>query len=57
MKVFLTGGSGHVGRATVRALVRHGHEVSVLARSDAAAPVLTDLGARPVPGGLTELRG
>ncbi|MFJ1759418.1 NAD-dependent epimerase/dehydratase family protein [Amycolatopsis sp. NPDC088138] len=54
MKVFLTGGSGYVGRPTVRALVRHGHEVSALARSDAAASVLTGLGARPVPGGLTD---
>jgi nucleoside-diphosphate-sugar epimerase len=54
MKVFLTGGSGYVGRPTVRALVRRGHEVSALARSDAAASVLTDLGARPVPGGLTD---
>jgi nucleoside-diphosphate-sugar epimerase len=54
MKVFLTGGSGYVGRATVRALERHGHEVSALARSDAAASVLTELGARPVAGDLTD---
>ncbi|MBE1494748.1 nucleoside-diphosphate-sugar epimerase [Amycolatopsis lexingtonensis] len=54
MKVFLTGGSGYVGRATVRALVRDGHEVSALARSDAAARTLTELGARPVPGELTD---
>jgi nucleoside-diphosphate-sugar epimerase len=54
MKVFLTGGSGYVGRPTVRALVRRGHEVSALARSDAAASILTELGARPVPGGLTD---
>ncbi len=54
MKVFLTGGSGYVGRATVRALVRDGHEVSALARSEAAARTLTGLGARPVTGGLTD---
>jgi nucleoside-diphosphate-sugar epimerase len=54
MKVFLTGGSGYVGRPTVRALVRQGHEVSALARSDASARTLTELGARPVPGGLTD---
>ncbi|WP_410670255.1 NAD-dependent epimerase/dehydratase family protein [Amycolatopsis sp. cmx-4-68] len=54
MKVFLTGGSGYVGRPTVRALVRHGHEVSALARSDASAQALADLGARPVPGDLTD---
>jgi nucleoside-diphosphate-sugar epimerase len=54
MKVFLTGGSGYVGRPTVRALVRQGHDVSALARSDASARTLTELGARPVPGGLTD---
>jgi nucleoside-diphosphate-sugar epimerase len=54
MKVFLTGGSGYVGRPTVRALVRHGHEVSALARSDASAEALAGLGARPVPGDLTD---
>ncbi|WP_284749908.1 NAD-dependent epimerase/dehydratase family protein [Amycolatopsis sp. RTGN1] len=53
MKVFLTGGSGYVGRPTVRALRRHGHEVSALARSDASARVLTELGATPVAGDLT----
>jgi nucleoside-diphosphate-sugar epimerase len=53
MKVFLTGGSGYVGRPTVRALRRHGHEVGALARSDASARVLTSLGASPVRGDLT----
>jgi nucleoside-diphosphate-sugar epimerase len=55
MKVFLTGGSGYVGRPTVRALIRHGHEVSALARSDASARVLTELGATPVHGDLTDV--
>ncbi|MEU8638892.1 NAD-dependent epimerase/dehydratase family protein [Amycolatopsis sp. NPDC048633] len=55
MKVFLTGGSGYVGRPTVRALTRHGHEVSALARSDASARVLTELGAHPVHGDLTDV--
>jgi nucleoside-diphosphate-sugar epimerase len=54
MKVFLTGGSGYVGRPTVQALRRHGHEVSALARSDASARVLTGLGATPVSGDLTD---
>ncbi|WP_328455655.1 NAD-dependent epimerase/dehydratase family protein [Amycolatopsis sp. NBC_00438] len=54
MKVFLTGGSGYVGRPAIRALIRHGHEVSALARSDAAARTVADLGARPVPGALTD---
>ncbi|WP_326953374.1 NAD-dependent epimerase/dehydratase family protein [Amycolatopsis sp. NBC_01286] len=54
MKVFLTGGSGYVGRPTIRALIRHGHEVSALARSETAARTVTDLGAHPVPGTLTD---
>lgn len=54
MKVFLTGGSGYVGRPTVRALVSHGHDVTALARSAASADVVTQLGAQPVHGALTD---
>jgi len=54
MKVFLTGGSGYVGRPTIRALVRHGHDVTALARSAAAADVVARLGAEPVHGALTD---
>lgn len=54
MKVFLTGGSGYVGRPTLRALVRHGHDVTALARSAASADVVAGLGARPVRGALTD---
>jgi len=55
MKVFLTGGSGYLGRATITALVRHGHTVEALARSERAAGVVSGLGARPVSGGLGDL--
>jgi nucleoside-diphosphate-sugar epimerase len=54
VKVFLTGGSGYVGRNTITALVRSGHEVSALARSDIGALVVSELGGRPVPGRLTD---
>lgn len=55
MGVFVTGGSGYLGRSVVGALVRHGYEVAALARTGAAAEVVASLGAKPVAGGLTDL--
>ncbi|MGW4167521.1 NAD-dependent epimerase/dehydratase family protein [Streptomyces chartreusis] len=55
MRVFLTGGSGYIGRATIGALLRHGHTVEALARNDRAAETVRALGAAPVPGGLKDL--
>jgi nucleoside-diphosphate-sugar epimerase len=55
MKVLITGGSGYLGQATIRALQRHGHEAVALARSDDAYRVARDLGATVVRGGLTDL--
>ncbi|GFM17286.1 dihydroflavonol 4-reductase, partial [Mycobacterium sp. PO1] len=37
MQIFVTGGSGFVGQHLVRRLVRAGHEVRALARTDSAA--------------------
>ncbi|MFD8075927.1 NAD-dependent epimerase/dehydratase family protein [Streptomyces sp. NPDC059718] len=54
MKVFLTGGSGYIGRATIEALVRRGIQVAALARSEESVRVVRGLGAVPVPGALTE---
>lgn len=53
MRVFVTGGSGLVGRQVVAALVRRGDTVQALARSDGAAAELRALGAEPVRGDLT----
>lgn len=48
MQVFVTGASGVVGRAAVRALVDDGHDVRGLVRSREAARVVSGLGADPV---------
>jgi nucleoside-diphosphate-sugar epimerase len=54
MRVFLTGGSGYIGTATVKALVRHGHDVTALARSERSAAVVAALGAAPLSGDLAD---
>ncbi len=55
MRIFLTGGSGYIGRATIAELVRQGHSVEALARSEQSAQVVTGAGATEVRGGLTDL--
>lgn len=57
MRVFVTGASGHVGRAVTARLIGDGHEVVGLARSDASARTLASLGAAVHPGSLTDLDG
>lgn len=48
MKVFLTGGTGAIGPATVKGLREKGHEVRGVARTDEKAAHLRALGADPV---------
>jgi nucleoside-diphosphate-sugar epimerase len=55
MKVFLTGGSGYIGRATITELVRQGHTVEALARSDSSSQAVESVGATAVRGSLTDL--
>ncbi len=55
MRVFVTGGSGYIGQATIAALRRGGHEVTALARGERAARAVSGLGAAPVAGGLGDL--
>jgi nucleoside-diphosphate-sugar epimerase len=50
MNVFITGGTGYIGTATIEALTRAGHEVEALVRSDREVE-----GATAVRGSLTDL--
>lgn len=48
MKVFVTGGTGAIGRPAVSALIAAGHSVTALARSEPKAAELAAKGATPV---------
>ncbi|MFF3256098.1 NAD-dependent epimerase/dehydratase family protein [Actinacidiphila glaucinigra] len=54
MKVFVIGGAGYLGRATIQALTRRNLEVSALVRSEKSAATVAELGAEPVRGTLTD---
>jgi nucleoside-diphosphate-sugar epimerase len=53
MRVFVTGGSGFVGRRLVKRLVDDGHEAVCLSRSGASSAMLDELGAEVLSGDLT----
>jgi nucleoside-diphosphate-sugar epimerase len=55
MRVFLTGGSGYIGRATIAELVNRGHTVQALARNERADEAVVAAGATTVRGGLSDL--
>ncbi|RIJ70509.1 SDR family oxidoreductase [Nakamurella silvestris] len=55
MRVFVTGSTGWIGTAAVDDLLRAGHEVLGLARSDAAARTLEQKGAIALRGDLDDL--
>jgi nucleoside-diphosphate-sugar epimerase len=54
VRVFVTGGTGLVGRHTIQQLVARGDAVTALARSPAAAAELAALGAAPLHGDVTD---
>lgn len=56
MQIFVTGGSGFIGGHLIEALVRAGHEVRALARSERAARQVQAHGAEAVRGELGAVR-
>jgi nucleoside-diphosphate-sugar epimerase len=48
MKIFVAGGTGVLGRATLKALAEAGHQVRATARTAAKAEIVRSLGAEPV---------
>jgi nucleoside-diphosphate-sugar epimerase len=54
MRIFVTGASGWIGSAIVPELIGAGHQVLGLARSDASATAVADMGAEVMRGDLND---
>ncbi len=54
MRIFVTGASGWIGSALGSELIGAGHQVVALARSDASAEAVADLGAEVLRGDIND---
>ena len=54
MKVFVTGGTGFIGKHLVRRLAADGHEIRCLVRKTSKYQPLVDIGAQPVFGSVND---
>lgn len=57
MRIFVTGASGYIGSVIVEELVKAGHEVTGLVRTNRAARMIEALGATARPGSIADLDG
>jgi nucleoside-diphosphate-sugar epimerase len=55
MRIFVTGGSGYIGRSVIGELKRRGHHVHALVRSNEASATVRALGAEAVHGSMSSL--
>lgn len=55
MKIMVTGASGFVGSAVLQTLLKSGHDVVGLVRSEGAAQAVTDLGATAHMGDVNDI--
>ncbi len=55
MRVFITGGTGLIGAAVVKELIKNGHSVVGLARSESAAKAIQEAGGEALQGSLRSL--
>ncbi|MEM7429001.1 MAG: NAD-dependent epimerase/dehydratase family protein [Pseudomonadota bacterium] len=54
MHIFMTGATGYIGGSVAAALIRQGHKVTGLVRSEERAAEARTLGIEPVPGSLDD---